>query len=153
VGDDALFEAEAADVDGGSALRLAGEIGDGDLLGAEAFGDADGPLATDGHAGCGGLGEDAPGRRVGRVEAVFKGEAEAEGAGLLAGVGEREAGEVGDFDLAAVDGETHGDVGGEQRDDSHGERAEEDVEEAIDAADLQLHGLQGKWSAVGTGPG
>ncbi len=89
-------------------------------------------------AGRGRLGEDAAGRRVGGVEAVFEVEAEAEGAGLFAGVGETEAGEVGDFDLAAVDGEAHGDEGGEKRDDEHGQRAEDDIEEAVDAGDLHL---------------
>ena len=48
VRDGAEFEAEAADVDGGGALGLAYEVGDGDLLGAETFGDADGPVAADG---------------------------------------------------------------------------------------------------------
>jgi hypothetical protein len=73
VGDCAEFESETANVDGGGALALAEQVGDGDLLCAEAFGDADGPLAADGGAGGGGLGEDASGRRVGGVEAVFKG--------------------------------------------------------------------------------
>lgn len=137
--DRAEFESEAADVDGGSALALAEEVGDGDLLCAEAFGDADGPLATDGGAGSGGLREDASGWNVGGEEAIFKGEAEADGARLLAGVGEGEAGEVGNFDLAAVDGEAHGDEGGDERDDEHRQGTEDDVEEAVDAADLQLH--------------
>ena len=43
MGDDAEVEAEAADVDGGGALALAEDVGDGDLLRTEAFGDADGP--------------------------------------------------------------------------------------------------------------
>ena len=121
---------------------LTQQIGDGDLLRTEAFGDANGPLAADGSAGDGGLREDAAGGNVGRVEAILQGEAEAEGAGLFARVGEREAGEVGDFDLAAVNGEAHGDEGGEQRDDEHGKRAEEDVEEAVDAADLSASSVR-----------
>ena len=135
----AEFKAEAANVDGGGALGLTQQIGDGDLLRTEAFGDANGPLAADRSAGDGVLREDVAGGNVGRVEAILQGEAEAEGAGLFARVGEREAGEVRDFDLAAVNGEAHGDEGGEQRDDEHGKRAEEDVEEAVDAADFQLH--------------
>jgi hypothetical protein len=47
VSDGSEFEAEAADGDGGGTLGLADEGGDGDLLWAEAFGDADGPLAAD----------------------------------------------------------------------------------------------------------
>lgn len=141
VSDCAEFETEAADVDGGGALGLADEIGDGDLLRAEAFGDADGPLAANGAAGGRVLREDFSGRCVWGVETVFEGEAEAEGAGLFAGFGECEAGERGDLDLAAMDGETHGDEGGEERDDEHREGSEDDVEEAIDAADpnFQLH--------------
>jgi hypothetical protein len=115
---------------------LAEDVGDGDLLCAEAFGDAHGPLAADGDAGCGRLGENVAGRRVGGVEAIFEVEDEAEGAGLFAGVGEGEAGEVGYFDFAAVDGEAHGDERGEERDDQHGQCAEKDVEEAVDAGDL-----------------
>jgi hypothetical protein len=130
------FEAEAADVDGGGAFALAEKVRDGDLLCAEAFGDAHGPLAADGRSGCGGLGQNAAGGRVGGIETVFESEAETEGAGLFAGVGEAEAGEVRDFDLAAVDGKAHGDEGGEKRDDEHRERAEDDVEEAVDAGDL-----------------
>ena len=45
--DGAEFEPEAANVDGGGALALAEDVGDGDLLCAEAFGDAHGPLAAD----------------------------------------------------------------------------------------------------------
>ena len=135
VGDGAEFERDAADVDGCGALGLADEIGDGDILGAEAFGDADGPLATDDRTGSGGLGEDAAGRRGGGVEAVFEVEAEAEGAGLFAGVGDGEAAEVGDFDFAAVNGETHGDEGRDERDHEHSQCSEDDVEEAVDAGE------------------
>ena len=85
VGDGAEFEPEAADVDGGGAFALTDEVGDGDLLRAEALGDANGPLAAYGDAGGGGLREDVSGRRVGGVEAVFEIEDEAVGAGLLAG--------------------------------------------------------------------
>jgi hypothetical protein len=115
---------------------LAEDVGDGDLLCAEAFGDADGPLAADGDAGCGRLRENVAGRCVGGVEAIFEVEDKAERAGLFAGVGEGEAGEVGDFDFAAMDGEAHGDERGEQRHDKHGQRAENDVEEAVDPGDL-----------------
>jgi hypothetical protein len=61
---------------------------------------------------------------------------QAKRSGLFAGVGESEAGEVGDFDFATVDGEAHGDECGEKRDHKHGERAENDVEEAVDPGDL-----------------
>ena len=81
VGDGAEFEPETADVDGGGALALTEEVGDGDLLRAEAFGDADGPLAADGDAGGGGLREDVAGRRVGGVEAVFEIEDAGRGSG------------------------------------------------------------------------
>ncbi len=47
VRDGAEFEREASDGDGGGALGLADEVGNGDFLGAEAFSDADGPLAAD----------------------------------------------------------------------------------------------------------
>ena len=144
VGDGAEFEAETADVDGGGALGLADEVGDGDLLCAEGFGDADGPLATDGYARGWGLGEDVAGGRVGGVEAIFEAEDEAKGAGLFAGFREGEVGEVGDFDLVTVDGETHGDEGRDERDGEHRERTQNDVEEAVDAAgdfsgDSELH--------------
>ena len=92
VGDGAEFESEAADVDGGGALALAEDVGDGDLLCAEAFGDAHGPLTADGDAGCGRLGEDVAGGRVGGVETILEVEDQAEGAGLFGGVGEGEAG-------------------------------------------------------------
>ena len=60
---------------------------------------------------------------------------EAAGAGLSARVGEGEAGKVGDFDFAAVDGEAHGDERGEECDNQHRKRAENDIEEAVDAGD------------------
>ena len=135
VGHCAEFEPETADVDGGGALALADNVRNGDLLGAEAFGDTHGPLAADGDAGCGRLGEDVAGGRVGGVEAIFEMEDETAGAGLLAGVGESEASEIGDFDFAAVDGEAHGNEGGEERNDQHRQGAEDDVEEAVDAGD------------------
>jgi len=140
VGDGAEFEGDAADVDGGGAFGLADEVGDGDVLRAEAFGDADGPLAADGGTGDGGLGEDEAGWCGGGVEAIFKVEAEAEGAGFFAGFGDGEAGEVGDLDLAAVDGQTHSDEGGDESDHEHGQGSEEDVEETVDAGESQLHG-------------
>ena len=71
VGDDALFEAETTDVDGGGALGLTEEVGDGDLLRAETFGDAYSPLAANGGAGCRRLREDVTGWDVGGVETIF----------------------------------------------------------------------------------
>ena len=47
VSDGTEFEPETADVDGGGALGLTEDVGDRDLLGAEALSDADGPLAAD----------------------------------------------------------------------------------------------------------
>ena len=119
---------------------MAEEIRDGDLLRTETFGDADSPLAADGGARCGRLREDATGWRVGGVEAVFKIQAETEGAGVVAGFREGEASEVWDFDFAAVNGETHGDEGGEQSDDDHRQGAERGVEDAMDG--LPLHGQE-----------
>jgi len=119
---------------------LADEIWDGDVLWAEAFGDANGPLATDDRTGGRRLCEDAAGWRGGGVEAVLEVEAEAEGTGFFAGVGDGETAEVGDFDLTAVDGEAHGDEGGDERDDQHGECAEDDVKETVDAGESELHG-------------
>jgi hypothetical protein len=49
--DGAEVEPEAADVDGGGALALTEDVGDGDLLGSEAFGNANHPLPADGDAG------------------------------------------------------------------------------------------------------
>jgi len=151
MGDDTEVEAEAANVDGGGAFALADNAGDGDLLCAEAFGDADGPLAADGGAGGGGLGEDAAGGRAGGVKTVFEVEAEAAGAGLAAGVGDGEAGEVGYGDLAAVDGETHGDEGGDEGDHEHGQGSEEDVEEAVDGGDLHCLCQDTGWLRVTAG--
>jgi hypothetical protein len=59
VGDCAELKPEPADVDGRGALALAEQVGDGDLLWAETFSDADGPLTADGDARSGRLGEDA----------------------------------------------------------------------------------------------
>lgn len=50
VGDGAEIESEAADVDGGGALALTEDVGDSDLLGSEAFGNANNPLPADGDA-------------------------------------------------------------------------------------------------------
>jgi hypothetical protein len=72
VGYCAEFEPETANVDRSSALALTEDVGDGDLLCAEAFGDADDPLAADGDAGERRLGEDVSRRGVGGVEAVFE---------------------------------------------------------------------------------
>ena len=130
------FESEAADVDRGGAFALAEDVGDGDLLCAEAFGDADGPLAADGDTWCGRLGENVARGCDGGVEAIFEVEDQAQGAGLLAGFREGEAGEVGHLDLAAMDGEAHGDERREERNHQHGQRAEKDVEEAVDPGDL-----------------
>ena len=149
VGDGAEVEREAADVDGGGAFALAEDARDGDLLGSEAFGDTDGPLAANGDAGRGGLGEDAAGRGVGRVEAIFESEAEAERAGLMAGFGEGEAGEGGDLDLVAMNGEAHGDKGGHKRHQHHGQCAEEDVEEAIEGGEVDFHGAGSGYRRAG----
>ena len=67
-------------------MRLNQDVGDGDLLGAEAFGDANSPVAADSDTGCGRLGEDVAGGCVGGVEAIFESEEEAQRAGLFAGV-------------------------------------------------------------------
>jgi hypothetical protein len=50
-----------------------------------------------------------------------------------------------------VDGEAHGDEGGEERDDEHRQGTEDDVEEAVDAAELELHAGTGYRVAVGCG--
>ena len=131
VGDDAELEPEAADIDGGGSLGLADDVGNGNLLRAEAFGDAYSPLAADDGAWSGRLGEDSAGGYVGGVETVFEVDVEAEGTGLFACVGEGEAGEIGDRDLAAVDGEAHGREGGGECDHEHGEGAENEVEGAL----------------------
>jgi len=130
VGDGAEVERETADVDGGSALGLADDVGDGDALGAEAFGDADGPVAADFGAGGRELGEDAAGGGGGGVEAVLDGDVEAGSGGFVDGFGDGLAGEVGDFDLAAVDGEAEGDEGREEGDGEHGQGADQDVKES-----------------------
>lgn len=135
VRDCAEFEPEAANVDRSGALALTEDVGDGDLLCAETFGDADDPLPADGDAGERRLGEDVSGRGVGRVKAVFEIEDESEGAGLFAGVGKCEAAEVGNFDLSPMNGETHGDERREERDHHHGKGAKNDVEESVDPGD------------------
>ena len=155
VRDGAELEAEAANVDGGGALALAENVGDGDLLCAEAFGDPYGPLTADGDTGCGRLGENVAGRRVGRVEAIFEGEDKAERAGLFAGVREGQAGEVWHLDLSAMDGEAHGDERGEECHDQHGQRTENDVEEAVDSGDLhcsvRIYGESSMWMVYSKG--
>ncbi len=72
------------------------------------------------------------------------------GAGLFGGFVDGEAGEVGDVDLAAVDGEAHGEVGGEECDEEERTAAEEDVEEAVDPGEVESHALSG-YRQGGTG--
>ena len=79
----------------------------------------------------GGLGEDSACGYICRVEAVFEIEAEANGACLLAGLGDGEAGKVGNGYLASVDGQAHGEEGRGEGDHQHGQGAEDDVEDAL----------------------
>ena len=51
----------------------------------------------------------------------------------LARLGDRKPGEVRDLDLATVDGQTHGDKRGDERDRKHRHGTEEDVEKALHA--------------------
>jgi len=110
---------------------LAEDVGDGDLLGAQAFGDADGPFAANGDAGAGRLSEDETGRRSWRIEAVFEVHAEADGVGLLAGVRDGEASQVRYGDLAAMDGQPHGDESRYESHYKHGQGAEDEVEDTL----------------------
>ena len=110
MGDGAEVERHAADVHGGVALRLADDVGDGDLLRAEAFGDADLPLVADARAGGGGLREDAAGGDGGGVELVLDVEVEAAVQRGVEASADGQAGEVGDGDLAAVEGEAQRDA-------------------------------------------
>lgn len=132
VGDGTEIEGEPVEVDGGGAFALTDQVRDSDLLRAEALGDAHGPFSADGGPRIRGLSENMAGRCRGGVETVFEVEAEAEGAGFLAGFGDGKASEVGNSDLVAVDGEAHREKGGDERYQNHGHGAEEDVEESID---------------------
>ena len=77
-----------------------------------------------------------PGGVLGEEKRFSRVKEKAERAGLFAGVRECHSGEVWHLDLAAMDGEAHGDECGEERDHQHGQRAENDVEEAVDSGDL-----------------
>ena len=116
--------------DDGRALGLAGEVGDGDGLRAEAFDAADVPFAADDGAGRGGLGEDAAGGDFGAVEAVVDGHLDAEFGGFGLGLLRGEALEAGDFDLGSVDGEAHGDDGRGEGDEGEAEDEDYELEEA-----------------------
>ncbi len=80
----AEVELVAAEVHGGLADGFAGDVRNGDLLGSEAFDDANLPAFADLGAGRGGLGEDAARGDGGGVEAVLDIEVEA---GVKGGVG------------------------------------------------------------------
>jgi len=134
------LQAYAAQVEGGDALLVAEDAGDFDLLGAEALGDADAPLAADYRVGGGRLGEDVAGGDVGGVVAVVDLEVEAEAGGLAAGFGDGHVLEGGDADLRAVDGEVHGGDGGDQRHDDKRHEQERALEEVPDGAKAELHG-------------
>ena len=126
----AEVEREAADGDGGGALGHAADVGDGHLLGAEAFNGADLPLLPDDDAGCRDLGDDVSGGDGGGVEAADGDEVEAaRGEAVLRVIG-GEGDDGGDFDLGAVDGEAHGGEGEGQGDGEHQEAAEGEVEGA-----------------------
>ncbi len=129
VGEGAEFELELADVHGGLLDGLADDVGDGDVLGTEAFGDADLPAVADARAGCGGLGEDAADGDGGGVELVLDVEIDAGAEGGLAGFGDGHPGEVGDGDFVAVEGDAEGDAGGDEHDGDHRGGGEGDAEE------------------------
>ena len=59
---------------------------------------------------------------------------------MVTGFGKGEAREIGDFDFAAVDGETHGNECGEQGDDDHRQGSEGGVEDTKDS--LPFHGQE-----------
>ena len=128
--DGADFEAEAAELHDGGALGMAGEVGDGDGLRAEAFDAADVPFAADDGAGRGGLGEDAAGGDFGAVEAVVDGHLDAELGGFGEGLLRGEALEAGDFDLGSVDDKAHGDDGRSEGDEGEAEDKDYELEEA-----------------------
>ena len=130
-GDGAELKGRASEGQRCRPLGLSGDVRNGDLLRTDTFRDADGPLAANGRAGGRELAEDVPGWGVARVELVFEAQAEAEVAGFGAGLLKGEPGEVGDHDLAAVDGEAHRQEGREKEDGEHCHGREQDIEKTL----------------------
>ena len=143
VGGGAEVQLEAAEHELGRALGLAGDVRDGDVLAAKALRDTDLAAAADEGAGGGRLGEDVVLGDAGGVEAVLHGEVEAKLAGGCGGVLIGETGEGRDVHLAAMDGETHGREGGEDRHDEHEQASDDAVEDVFHRLDrIQGRGLR-----------
>ena len=134
-GDGADLELQAAEDEGGRGFVLAGGVWHGDGLGAEGFGDAHLPAAADAGSGDGGLREDVIGADGAGVEAVFNRQIEAEIFGHCGCIGVGFASQVGNGDLAAVDGDTHGEEGAKDDDGEHQDRAGGDVDDALDGGE------------------
>ncbi len=97
---------------------------------AEAFGGLDAPAAADVGSGLGLLGDNASGGNGGGIEMVAAGELQATLEGSPLGLGGRHATQVRHGDLAAMDGKSHADQGGGERDDDEHENLGEQTEEA-----------------------
>jgi len=130
MGEGAEVEGVAAKIHGGLAKGLGDDVGDRDLLGAKAFGDADLPAFADFGSGCGGLGEDASGGHGGGVELVRDVEVEAAVQGGVGGLGDSQAGEGGDANLTDVQRQAEGDAREEDRDGDHRDELESNFEVA-----------------------
>jgi hypothetical protein len=99
-------------------------------LRAEAFGGLHAPAAADAGSGLGLLGDDASGGNDGGVEVIAAGQFEATLEGGALSLGGSHATQVGHGDLTAMDGESHADEGGGERDDYQHENLGEQTEEA-----------------------
>ncbi len=138
VGESAEVELVTADVDGGLANGLADDRGDGYLLRAEGDRNADLPAMADSGAGSGGLRKHSTGGDGGGVKAVFDVEVNAGIEGGGAGFADGHAGEVGDRDLVAVEGDAQGDGRRKEHDGEHGESGERDAEVTLHRAEVRI---------------
>jgi hypothetical protein len=142
-GDDAEVEAGVADSESGVALIEADDVGDGDAGRAEAFGEADDPVAANRGSGNRGLRDDVAGGNFGAGVAIGDGGVEAGGRDAVHGFGNGEAAGVGDLDFGAVNGDAHGDERGDERDGEQRERSEKQAEDLEEALTLSIGGAHG----------
>ena len=119
------FEGSAANLNGGNALIETDEVGYGDALRAEAFGEAKMPFAADHASRRGRLAHDVPDGDVHAVDMAIHAEIETEVRGFAGGVSGGEPFEGGNRDFGPMDGEVHGDDGRQHRQNGEHEQHEQ----------------------------
>jgi hypothetical protein len=123
-------ESESSQVDGGSALAFAFEIGNRHSLDSETLSYANRPLPPDGSTSDRILSEHLAGGNIGRVETIFKLETQTECAGRSAGFRDGHVSQLRDLHLAAMDRQPHRKEGGYKGDRDHCQGTQDDIEEA-----------------------